>query len=135
MYRVLWLILVCLATASCSGNEVVLPPLRNTSGSTTLVVQQTGSAPRYIEGSLSFLRLEDLDGTVVFEGRWRGTYLQQQVEPGSYVLRHWLRSCSGNCGELHAPSDRCSREVRVDEGTTTRTMVHLRSKGNCSISL
>lgn len=120
--------------SSCASEEKSLPVLSAQSGVGTMIeVHEMGSPRMTVEGSQSFLRLQEPGGDVVFEGQWRGTYYQQEVEPGSYELTHWLQSCDGSCDELDEPSDMCSAEVNAEEGKRTRIVVDLNPKGGCKI--
>ena len=99
--------------------------------------------PRYIEGSISFLRVESVEsGEVLADGpvsdpsaeRGKVPLFSAMLEPGSYRLLSHQRPCDGNCSLLDPPVDRCSATVRV-EGDAVRATVVLAQSGGCEIGV
>jgi len=95
-------------------------------GDATWIVSQTGRAPAYGEGSLSYFDVRSIDsGTFKQERRLGGEFCVKQVgrcdpsgaspgDPlgftltaGSYEIRGFVRPCDGNCGRRNAPTDEC----------------------------
>jgi hypothetical protein len=130
------LVLVALAFLGC-GEAASPQPAR-------LEVWETlPGMPRYIEGSIGFLRIESVDsGEVLAEGpvtdpsaaRGKVSLFSSQVAPGEYRVASHQRPCNGNCSYLDPPVDRCSATVRV-EGDAVRATVVLAQSGGCEIRL
>jgi hypothetical protein len=108
-----------------------------------LVIRESLPAmPRYIEGSVSFLRVERthsrevvVDGPVT-EGtqvRGRESLLSRAVAPGEYRVVSYQRPCDGNCQQLDPPVDRCNATLRVRAGETLTATVVLGQNGGCSV--
>lgn len=92
--------------------------------------------PRYIEGSVSFLRVvRTQDGSVVVDGPMRNKpLLDRAVAAGDYQVVSYQRPCDGNCGLLDPPVDRCEATVRVTGGHTRTATVVLGRHGGCTVS-
>jgi hypothetical protein len=106
-----------------------------------VVLESLPATPRYIEGSVSFLRVEQTStGEVIVDGpmtdgmqvRGREPLFSRALEPGEYHVVSYQRPCVGNCGSLDPPSDRCEATVRLNPGTLTATVV-LGQEGGCSV--
>ena len=108
-----------------------------------VVREELPPQPRYIEGSLSFLRIEAAGGEVVFDGpvtdgmQVRGRYplVERPLAPGDYRVVSHQRPCQGNCSLLDPPADRCERTVRLEPGATLTATVVLAPEGGCEIRL
>jgi hypothetical protein len=115
-------------------------------GRTRLVVRQVPLAsPRFIEGSVTFLRLERAGvEEPVFEGRVtdrphggnRGVIrlLAQTLPSGPYRLISYQRSCSPSCEfGLGPPTDHCEVALGLTGGAPATATVVLDQGGGCSI--
>ena len=98
--------------------------------------------PRYIEGSLSFLRVTR-GGEVLTDGpatdgrhvRGADAPFSRAVEPGDYQVVSWQRPCDGNCSLLDPAVDRCEATVHVRPGETLTATVVLAQRGGCDVRL
>lgn len=108
-----------------------------------LVVMETlPPRPVYIEGSVSFLRVERSDsGEVIADGamtdgeqpRGDAPLLSRELEPGEYRILSFQRPCHGNCDYLDAPTDRCAAVADVVAGRVLTATVVLHQRGGCTI--
>ena len=106
-----------------------------------LVIRETlPPMPRYIEGSVSFLRVTRgadvlVDGPVTdgVSVRGREPVFSRAVEPGEYHVVSYQRPCDGNCSFLDPPTDRCEKTVRVPSGETLFATIVLAREGGCAI--
>lgn len=107
-----------------------------------LVVRETHPAtPRYIEGSLSFLRVEKTGGEVVIDGpvtdgrnvSKKKPLFDRELEAGRYRLVSYQRPCQGNCERLDPPTDRCEATFRLEAGVPSAVTVVLRQEGGCTV--
>lgn len=102
-------------------------------GPATLEVEQRFAGDTlYIEGSLSYIRLEGPTRVEEQLSEGRG---QLQLEPGSYALSSWQRPCDGNCGYLDAPTDRCSATFEAGAGAALHASIVVRPGEGCSIEI
>jgi hypothetical protein len=141
------LALAALAVAACNGKEatptvdapderLVAVPVRH------LYDMSRG---RYIEGALSYVRVEDARGhTIVAKQLDEGDLLDDvtlvstarlHIEPGTYRLITYQRPCSGNCTILDPPTDRCAREITLDAGRAVAVTITARPGERCTIEL
>ena len=59
-----------------------------------------------------------------------------RLPAGVYRVSSWLRPCSGNCGLLDPPTDRCSRRIRLlpHKSESVRALITVRRPGrDCTI--
>jgi len=106
-----------------------------------LVIRETlPPMPRYIEGSISFLRVTHgkevlVDGRVTdgVSVRGRVPVFSRAVEPGDYRVVSYRRPCDGNCSFLDPPVDRCEATVHVPGGETLFATIVLAQEGGCTI--
>ena len=129
------LVLLALAFLGCGEAASQEPPAR-------LEVWETlPEMPRYIEGSLAFLRVESVEtGEVLVDGRvtdpsaerGKAPLFSASVAPGEYRVASHQRPCNGNCSYLDPPVDRCAATVRVG-GDAVRATVVLAQSGGCEI--
>lgn len=106
-----------------------------------LVIRETlPPMPRYIEGSISFLRVTHgaevlVDGrvTVGVSVRGRVPVFSRVVEPGDYRVVSYQRPCDGNCSFLDPPVDRCAATVHVPGGETLFATIVLAQEGGCTV--
>jgi D-alanyl-D-alanine dipeptidase len=91
----------------------------------------------YVEGSISYVRVRDLRGRLVVARRVRRApfRLQRRLGPGRYRVTSYERPCDGNCSFLDAPTDRCSRRVRILSDGVTEVNVTVRPGRGCTMSL
>jgi len=82
------------------------------------------SQSAYVEGSYSYIRVENTNGDKLLEERLpeatghSPTFVSETVlrlDPGEYRFVSFQRTCDGNCGSLDPPSDDCGEIVRVGE--------------------
>jgi hypothetical protein len=121
--------LALLATA-CGGTHHSAP-----SGAAKLIVVQTvkfgGAVPS--EGAYSYVRVEDGGGNKVTEQRVQsGRSLDIPLDPGSYRLVSYQRTCDGNCGNLDPASDSCSGGFTANGTVSARIRVIY--GGGCTIT-
>jgi hypothetical protein len=123
-----------LVGTGCGGDKA--PP----ASPANLIVEQTidphGGIP--IEGEYSYVRIETPGGERVAEQRlhpvvrprWhaRGVI---RLDPGSYKLISYQRTCDGNCGVLDSPMVFCSGSFRMSGDL--EAMVHVNFGSGCSI--
>lgn len=129
--------LACLLFAGC-GDEML-----GEQGAARLVVREELPAePRYMEGSLSFLRLQATGSSdVVVDGpmttgqqaRGKEPLLDTNLEPGEYRLVSYQRPCQGNCDRLEPPTDRCRTTLRLEPKESLTATIVLADDGGCTI--
>ena len=114
---------------------------------------QVEEPPAVPAGSFGVLRITwtfDEEGGVFFEGALAFAEVRKQgskrvvmsselparstLRRGRYQLRSWLRSCSGNCGELDRPSNKCRAPIIVPGARTLRVVVHTRADQPCTVT-
>lgn len=123
------------ALSGCGGNTE-----SGGSGSAALSVDQTydQSAGLYIEGAISYVAVETSAGDEIAEEQLESTNERTGVtitlEPGEYVLRSWQRPCSGNCGELDKPTDRCESPFSLGPNGSLLARIVVRAGEGCSIT-
>jgi hypothetical protein len=76
-------------------------------GRATLSVSQSGRGPGYVEGAVSFFRVEQ-SGKVIEELRLDRGPTVFTLPPGNYELRSFVRPCTGDCSRLDPPRDSCT---------------------------
>src|ERR1043165_5380319 len=93
-----------LTAAGCGGTKV--PTAHSGAGRllVTQIIDRTGPMP--IEGASSYLRIEK-EGAEIVDERLQTDRTTIRLEPGTYQLISYQRTCDGNCGYLDQPSDRC----------------------------
>lgn len=77
----------------------------------------------YMEGQVSFATIRDLWGRDVAHRAFEQMgdvfpVLDLELRPGRYRVETYQRPCSGNCGMLDAPTDRCSLSIDLKSGET-----------------
>jgi hypothetical protein len=139
-----WTLLVAVVVlAGCGGSEDEPSPPAGEAPRARLVVREVlWPQPRYIEGTLAFLRVAPVgggaalvDGPVTDGESERGTepLFEAVVEPGEYRVDSHQRPCNGNCSLLDAPADRCAATVKARSGETLVATVVLAQSGGCEI--
>jgi hypothetical protein len=112
---------VTLLAASCGSTHKHAEP-----GASKLFVEQTvdRSGPLPIEGAYSYVRIEDRSGGKVTEQRVQSDKKAEiSLNPGSYTLISYQRTCDGNCGTLDPASDSCSSAFTADGSLVARIRV------------
>ena len=99
----------------------------------TLVVSNTGSGPVYIEGAISFVRVES-NGKAIEEKRLERNSVSFSLRPGEYELVGYDRPCDGNCGYLDPPTDRCSHLFGLRRGDRLLATIRMQAGDPCRIS-
>lgn len=145
--KTLVLMLLGLVGAGCADGSVQVPMESPKSELIVRRVQPHG--PIAIEGSVSFARIEDDDGSVVAEEGFdapdhdteAGTYgyppeLELQLEPGRYTIVSYQRSCDPSCDNLDPKSKEytCRDSIEAEEGSTLVAEVRLGISG-CTIEV
>jgi hypothetical protein len=107
-------------------------------------LQYDTSQGAYVEGSFSYIRVERPDGERLFERRLselsgKGPTFHStdhiRLDPGDYQLISFQRPCSGNCGSLDPPTDRCKRRIHVRGDRTLTVRITAQPGQNCNIDL
>lgn len=144
--RMVLLALLITLLGACGTDE---PSATTGSPAGTLRVERIhdGGGPIGLEGSVSFARITDADGDVVLEegfdapnhegqtSRYPET-LRADLEPGSYTLFSYQRSCSGTCEALDPPAKdhECEARFDIEEGAEADATVVI-ERNSCSIKL
>ena len=84
-----------------------------------------------IEGYVSYVTVKRAGSDRVLlraQPPFRGT-----LHAGSYRVSTFARTCSGNCGNLDPPSNRCATSLRLVGGTTVRVRVIRRFDRPCEL--
>jgi hypothetical protein len=124
------LVLVVFLLVGCGGQQ------RAASGSAKLLVKQSldfsGGVP--IEGEYSYARVESPDGEKVTEERLPGNGKDTiRLDPGSYRLISYQRTCDGNCGNLDPPSERCSSPFTISGDKSLGARIKVTFGSGCTI--
>ena len=136
-------LLVTAALAALAGCGTAEAPSGAEPAAHLVVREVLPLQPRYIEGSLSYLRVEAVGGEAVVDGpatdgtqvRGRDPLLERPLPAGEYRLVSHQRPCQGNCSFLDPPTDRCERTVRLEPGATVTATVVLAQEGGCEVRL
>ncbi len=143
-------ILALLVALLVSGCATDAKDASSQSSKSHLVVKRVQpGGPISVEGSVSFVRIEAEDGSVVAEegfdapdhGTDRGTYgypsqLEFQLEPGTYTLVSYQRACDPSCDNLDPAGDHftCQQSIEVEEGATINANVRV-LRSDCEIEV
>lgn len=121
--------LVALALAGCGGQTT-----GGEAGSAFVHVEQRfdRGGPMYIEGSVSYVRLE---GPETVERQLDDGLAELEVDAGRYVLQSWQRPCDGNCGYLDPPTDRCETTFEAGAGAALHALIVVRPGKGCTIDV
>jgi hypothetical protein len=135
--------LALLALSACAGDESPDPGPDAVDVSVRQIYDMSQGG--YFEGSYSYVRVESLAGEKVIEKRFpEGEKLGPlrflstttvRLAPGSYRLVSFQRPCSGNCGLLDPPTDKCSREMVVAPDRSVEATVTVRPGEGCSVEV
>ena len=107
-------------------------------------LQYDVSQGAYVEGSLSYIRVERPDGERLFErqlselsGKSPTFHSTDYIRlaPGEYQLISFQRPCEGNCGSLDPPTDRCERRIRVTGNPKLTVLIAAQPAESCEIEL
>ena len=132
LMRIFLLVAFALLVAACGGTHKTAK-----SGATKLLVQQivNRGGPIPIEGSYSYVRIEDADGHKVSEERLSSHgETTIRLDPGSYTLVSYQRTCDGNCGSLDPPSDSCSGGFTASGESSLSANVNVTFGSGCNIT-
>ena len=120
---------IVLVAAACSGKGSSAG-----SGHGHLRISQSIHGPLYVEGSAGYVSVADGSKTV-----YRGSLAKPTtitLNPGSYTVSSYQRICTGNCGHLGSPIDRCSASVDIAAKATSIATVELTPTANrCTIAI
>jgi D-alanyl-D-alanine dipeptidase len=90
------------------------------------------SAAPYPGGSVSYLRVRDSRGRLVFRrGFPAEAGLRLRLRPGRYRVASYQRRCVGDCTRLRPPADSCSKRAAVFAAETTRALAVTRPGRGC----
>jgi len=95
------------------------------------------SAPGYIEGAISYVRVRDSRGALVVQRRVRHRprfRMRRRLAAGRYRVTSFQRPCDGNCGTLDPPTERCARRVRILSRGLTEVAVTVRPGRGCTMT-
>ena len=109
-------------------------PAAAEAGPGTLDLRQSfAHSPRYVEGSVSFVRVRDVAGATVARRRVDRARFRmiRRLRPGLYRVVSYQRPCDGNCSLLDPPTDRCARRARILSGGLTQVRVRVRPGRGC----
>ena len=99
-----------------------------------LRISQSVRGPLYVEGSAGYVSVADGSKTVYRGGLAKPATIT--LNPGSYTVRSYQRICTGNCGHLGSPIDRCSASVDIAANATSVATVELTPTSNsCRIAI
>jgi hypothetical protein len=101
------------------------------------VTQQFAGTTHYIEGSIGFVRIENLLGRRIAQKNFRNAKELRffALRPGRYRMVSFQRPCDGNCGVLDPPTDKCSKLVKIQGRATVKATVVVRPSAGCTIRL
>lgn len=91
----------------------------------------------YSEGSISVVRVVDVDGEAVVERQVRQKLrfrMRRKLAPGVYRVISLQRPCNGNCELLDPPADRCARRVTIYSDGLSEVGVVVRPGRGCTMS-
>jgi hypothetical protein len=133
---------VVLAGACCALPRLAASDAQQTAPSSSGVLRigerVLPSDSVFVEGAVEFVTLHRVStGRLVVRRRFDmgAISLSRRLAPGSYRVASWTQSCSGNCGHLDPPSNRCQRTVRVSAGRTLRVTVLSKVGAHCRLTL
>ena len=102
------------------------------------VVQLIVGTTAYVEGALSYIRIEADDGEKLIEDTLpnveRPTFTAR-LDPGTYEIVSWRRACDGDCGRLGEPTDECASRVRIEASANVNAMVRVSPGAGCTIDV
>ena len=102
-------------SAACGGEDTPAPSQAVAELHVVQVWDET--AGLYVEGVRSFIAVETTEGEEVLRSELEPTAKAHEatvrLDPGDYQLVSWQRPCSGNCGTLDPPTDRCVESFTV----------------------
>lgn len=103
---------------------------------TVAITQVFVGSSRYIERSLSYLRIARADGVVSSRAGCADTSVPTKIlrlRPGRYRVSSWQRPCDGNCGFLDPPTDRRSAPFRVVSARRLHATIRVSPGRGCTI--
>jgi hypothetical protein len=136
-----WLGLAIIGTASsflttgCDSNRYSPGPSAAKLHVEQLIVAGSGL---FSEGSYSYIRIERSNGDKLVEQRLSNQPTPRatvRLDPGTYRLVSFQRSCSGNCNYLDPPSDFCSHRFTVGSAASATAVIHLSPGAGCQITV
>jgi hypothetical protein len=119
--------------AACGGTQ---RESRSVNPATLHVRQEWVGDALYVEGSYSYLRVENDEKTVA-EVRLKGMRTPEatlRLDPGAYRLVSFQRPCDGNCGVLDPPTDQCGGEIDAKAGGHVEATLRLSPGDGCTIA-
>jgi hypothetical protein len=130
------------AIAGCGGPDDTVAGHKPAMTSGRLVIHENRAAgPMYIEGSVSFLRVEamrpgqraETQRTPGVAPGGRTLIFDERLPPGAYRLVSYQRPCAGNCDYLDPPTDRCETVLHIRADETRRLTLVLRPGAGCRV--
>ncbi|MFL5920369.1 MAG: hypothetical protein ACJ75Q_12495 [Gaiellaceae bacterium] len=108
---------------------------RSAEAATLHVRQEWAGGGLYVEGSYSYVRVEQA-GRSVTQVRLSDERIPRatiRLDPGTYRLVSFQRPCDGNCGMLDRPTDECTQEITANAAADLREVVRLSPGEGCTI--
>jgi hypothetical protein len=122
-----------IVAAGC-GDKAAGP--RSSQPATVHVRQEWVGGNLYIEGSYSYVRVEQ-GGKSVKQVRLSNERFPRatiRLQPGTYRLVSFQRPCDGNCSMLDPPTDQCSHEITFEADAELEALVSLSPGEGCTIA-
>lgn len=86
------------------------------------------------EGSVTFVQLTTPAGATLLTKQLPSSQkLTLPLNPGTYRLVTWQRTCDANCGNLDPPSDRCARPITVTPNQQLNVTIRVNFASGCVI--
>ena len=129
--------ILALCALGCGGEDGPGSNAEADPATGVFVEQRVVGGGIYIEGAFSYLEVKDESGATVAEGKesLRGEVsFRFPLPPGDYVLVSYQRPCSGNCGSLDPPRERCEAEITISD-RFERVRVNVTPGSGCEIDL
>lgn len=148
MKRTILITVAALLVGACGiGDDETAPGAAPDTGTLRVEREHGEGGPIGLEGSVAFARVEASDGEVVAEEGFDapdhgdGMYgypqaLDLDLEPGSYTLHAYQRSCDGTCDSLDPPVEdyTCEADLEVEAGSKATATVTIED-GGCTVEL
>jgi hypothetical protein len=149
MRKLIVFVLASLAVSACGGTETTDPGATMGPEADGVRIRQIYDISKgmYVEGAYSYVRVEDLSGKQLVEGRLGDERQLDEVtlvstitlnlDPGTYRLLSYQRPCELNCGGgyLDPPTDRCSQRITVEPGSPLAVTVSVAPAEGCTIEV
>jgi hypothetical protein len=127
--------------AACAGRPhagltAPPPPPAGPDAGRLLITQVRVGTAVPAEGAVSYLSIARGAGPVLLQRELPGSgKLTLKLDPGSYRLASWQRTCDGNCASLDPPSSRCARAVTIAPRAAAQATIRVSFVAGCVIVL